>query len=45
MLSFVDKIEMTTDKNVVNALLEQGWVLIDVVALQEGISVSSGIVQ
>ena len=32
MLSFVSKIETTTDKNVVNALLEQGWVLIDVVA-------------
>ena len=32
VLTFVEKIETTTDKNVVNTLLEQGWVLIDVVS-------------
>lgn len=32
MLSFVEKIEMTTDKNVVNSLLERGWVILDVVS-------------
>lgn len=32
MLSFVEKVEMTTDKNVVNTLLEKGWVILDVVS-------------
>ena len=30
--NFADKIEVTTDKNLVNALLKEGWFLVDVVA-------------
>ena len=27
-----DKVEVTTDKNIVNALLEEGWAIIDVIS-------------
>ena len=30
-LGVVDKVETTTDKNVANALLDKGWVLLEVV--------------
>lgn len=31
-LTFVNKVEITTDTAVVNTLLERGWVLLEVVA-------------
>ena len=31
-LCLADKVEITTDKNIVNALLDEGWVLLEVVA-------------